>query len=283
MKNNENDRYSYFTTGEFAKLCNVGKQTLFYYDKIGLFSPEIVADSGYRLYSYEQLEVFTGISVLKEMDMSLNDIKTYLENRNPQNLLELLETKQKEAQIKIERLSELKKYLATKSEIVLECMNASEGSVSYVTLPEEYYIFSEYHGNPEISEITTAFIEHLNYCHSFGIFSPYPVSGIVKTDNIPGPEVYGYDRIYTRISNKIDIPRIAIKPAGTYAVIYHKDGFRSVYKSYQKLVTDIRCKGFNLGDFFYEDTMLDELAMHGYNNYTLKISVQCIDETESNY
>ncbi|QRG70052.1 MerR family transcriptional regulator [Brevibacillus choshinensis] len=274
----KNGRLHYFTAGEFAKLCNVNKQTLFYYDKIGLFSPEIVADSGYRFYSYEQLEVFTGISVLKEMDMPLNDIKTFLENRNPQNLLELLETKQKEAQIKIERLSYLKKYLATKSEIVLESMNASEDSVLYVTLPEEYYIFSEYLGNPEIGEITTAFIEHLNYCHSFGIFSPYPVSGIVKTDNIPGPEVYGYARIYTRIFNKIDIPHIAIKPAGTYAVIYHKGGFRSAYKSYQQLVADVRCKGYNLGDFFYEDTMLDELAMRGYNNYTLKISVQCINK-----
>lgn len=276
MKNEKNGRYRYFTTGEFAKLCSVNKQTLFHYDKIGLFSPEIVADNGYRYYSYEQLEVFTGITILKEMDMSLNDIKTYLENRNPKNLLELLEKKQKEAQIKIERLSYLKKYLTAKSEIVLESINASESSVSYVTLPEEYYIFSEYHGESEIGEITTAFIEHTNYCHSLGIYSPYPVSGIVRTDNIPGPEVYGYARIYTRILNKKDISNISIKPAGTYAVIYHTSGFRNAYQSYQKLAVDVTSKGYQLGDFFYEDTMLDELAMYGYNNYTLRISVQCI-------
>ncbi|WP_312815701.1 MerR family transcriptional regulator [Sedimentibacter sp.] len=277
MKNKKNDRYHYFTTGEFAKLCNVNKQTLFHYDKIGFFSPEIIADNGYRYYSYEQLEVFAGISILKEMDMSLNDIKTYLENRNPQNLFELLENKQKEAEKKIERLTYLKKYLAAKSEIVLESMKACEGFISYATLPEEYYIFSEYHGNPEIGEITTAFIEHMNYCHSLEIYSPYPVSGIIRTDNIPGPEVYGYAQIYTRILEKKNHPHISIKPAGIYAVVYHKGGFRSAHNSYQKLVEDVRSKGYKLGDFFYEDTMLDELAMHGYNNYTLRISVQCID------
>lgn len=277
MKNEKNGRFHYFTTGEFAKLCSVNKQTLIYYNNIGLFSPEIVTDNGYRYYSYEQLEVFAGITALKEMDMPLKDIKTYFESRNPQNLFALLEEKKREAETKIERLSYLKEYLAAKSEIVLESINASEGSVSYVILPEEYYIFSEYHGDPEIGEITTAFIEHMNYCHSLGIYSPYPVSGIIGTDNMPGPEVYGYARIYTRILNKKDIPNVSIKPAGTYAVIYHTSGFRSAYNSYQKLAADVKRKGYRLGDFFYEDTMLDELAMHGYNNYTLRISVQCIN------
>lgn len=31
----------YLTTGEFAKLAGVTKHTMFYYDEIGLFSPEI--------------------------------------------------------------------------------------------------------------------------------------------------------------------------------------------------------------------------------------------------
>ena len=38
----------YFNTGEFAKLCNVKKQTLFHYDDIGIFSPEIKDHNGYR-------------------------------------------------------------------------------------------------------------------------------------------------------------------------------------------------------------------------------------------
>ncbi len=53
---------SYFTTGEFAKLCNVKKQTLFHYDDIGLLSPAVTGENGYRYYSYAQLEAAGRIS-----------------------------------------------------------------------------------------------------------------------------------------------------------------------------------------------------------------------------
>ena len=45
------DRNLYMTTGEFAALMGVSKHTLFHYDDIGLFSPEYVAENGYRMYS----------------------------------------------------------------------------------------------------------------------------------------------------------------------------------------------------------------------------------------
>ncbi len=73
----------YFTISEFAKLCGVGKQTLYHYDKMGIFSPEIIKENNYRYYSYKQLEVFFAINILKEIGMSLKDIKKYLDKRNP--------------------------------------------------------------------------------------------------------------------------------------------------------------------------------------------------------
>ena len=82
-----NERY--ITTGEFAKLTGVTKHTLFYYDKIGLFSPEIKKENGYRLYSFEQLEVFDVIQILRELDMPLEEIREYMDHRSPGRLLKL--------------------------------------------------------------------------------------------------------------------------------------------------------------------------------------------------
>ena len=64
-----------FTTGAFAALCGVTKHTLFHYDEIGIFSPAIRGENGYRYYAPVQVEVFQVISVLKEMGMPLADIK----------------------------------------------------------------------------------------------------------------------------------------------------------------------------------------------------------------
>ncbi|MEI2356345.1 MerR family DNA-binding transcriptional regulator, partial [Mesobacillus zeae] len=71
--NNKNGKY--LTTGEFAKLCKVNKQTLFYYDQIGLLSPILKDEKGYRFYSIRQLELFIVIGLLKDFGMSLNDIQ----------------------------------------------------------------------------------------------------------------------------------------------------------------------------------------------------------------
>lgn len=56
---------TYFTTGEFAKIFDVKKQTLFHYDSCGIFKPDIIGENGYRYYSFTQLETFAIIRTLR--------------------------------------------------------------------------------------------------------------------------------------------------------------------------------------------------------------------------
>lgn len=72
-----------YTTGQFAELCGVKKQTLFHYDDIGLLKPARVDDNGYRRYSHDQYQDFLLISCLKEAGMSLAEIKEYLSEDDP--------------------------------------------------------------------------------------------------------------------------------------------------------------------------------------------------------
>ena len=39
---------NYFTTGELSQLCKIPRKTLLYYDKLGLITPELVDENGYR-------------------------------------------------------------------------------------------------------------------------------------------------------------------------------------------------------------------------------------------
>ena len=61
------NREKYFTTGEFARICNVPKHVLFHYDEIGLFKPSIVKENQYRYYSHHQYDTFTIITILKSI------------------------------------------------------------------------------------------------------------------------------------------------------------------------------------------------------------------------
>ncbi len=65
--------------GELAKICNVSTQTLRFYDREGIFSPEEVdTESGYRYYGERQIETLKSIIRLKSLGFELSEIKEML-------------------------------------------------------------------------------------------------------------------------------------------------------------------------------------------------------------
>ena len=80
-----------FTAGELASLFGISKQTLLYYDKIHLLSPDFIGENGYRHYSVAQYLDLEIIVNLRSLNISLADIKYYLEHRNKECFLEQLQ------------------------------------------------------------------------------------------------------------------------------------------------------------------------------------------------
>ena len=74
------------TTAQFAKLHEVNKRTLHYYDSIGLFSPSSKGENGYRYYESRQSMEFEYIRMLKEWHMIMEEIKAYIQNHTTDSL-----------------------------------------------------------------------------------------------------------------------------------------------------------------------------------------------------
>jgi DNA-binding transcriptional MerR regulator len=67
------------TDGELSELAGVTVRTLHHYDKIGLLSPSSRSESGYRLYSYADLERLQEVLVWRQLGFSLAEIKALLD------------------------------------------------------------------------------------------------------------------------------------------------------------------------------------------------------------
>lgn len=63
-----------YAISEMASLFNVSRQTLIYYDKIGLFKPAVVNDRGYRFYSPTQIPFMRLICMLRDLGLELDEI-----------------------------------------------------------------------------------------------------------------------------------------------------------------------------------------------------------------
>lgn len=94
-----------FTVGELAKLHNMSKQTLIYYDNIDLFKPNIVdKNNGYRYYTSNQLEILDSILILREIGIPIKDIKEFLIKRDNNKALKLLKDQKKVLDLQVKNL-----------------------------------------------------------------------------------------------------------------------------------------------------------------------------------
>lgn len=69
-----------FKVKEVADLVGISVRTLHHYDDIGLLTPDETTDSGYRLYSEENLEILQQILFFRELDFPLSKIKEVINN-----------------------------------------------------------------------------------------------------------------------------------------------------------------------------------------------------------
>lgn len=93
------NRYTnYFTVGEMASMFGISKQTLQYYNKVGLLSPAFISQNGYRHYSADQYMTLEVIINMRSLGFSIADIKDYLENRSKDRFFRLLKKRNSECE-----------------------------------------------------------------------------------------------------------------------------------------------------------------------------------------
>lgn len=65
-----------YTVGEVAKLCNVSKKTLRFYDQLGIISPDYVSpENNYRYYSQKTLSSISIVKYYKQMGFKLAEMQ----------------------------------------------------------------------------------------------------------------------------------------------------------------------------------------------------------------
>ncbi|MHA6481829.1 MerR family transcriptional regulator [Paenibacillus sp. strain BS8-2] len=96
----------YWKVGDLAKLTGLTVRTLRFYDQIGLLSPSTATESGHRLYDDEDLSLLYRIVSLKELGLSLDEIKAALTGRGI-DPLEVVDLQMERAQEQIRRQQKL--------------------------------------------------------------------------------------------------------------------------------------------------------------------------------
>lgn len=266
----------YFTTGEFAKMLGVTKHTLFHYDEIGLFSPAIKEENGYRFYYIWQMDTFEVIRALQKLGMPLKEIRQYMQDRSPERFLAMMENQKKQIDEEIGRLKSMKHFIQMEQADVEEARNAVLDAPELRMCGEEYLLMtrvkSEAKGNPERSlgeEI--GFHVKLREKHNIRMGA---VGAICSLKDLEQGIYDRYYKIYTRLDKKRTALKPEVKPAGEYVELYYRGYGGSMEYPYGLIREFAHKRGLMLSDDWYEDLLLDELTVKRYEDYVVKVSVK---------
>ncbi|CAM4008009.1 MerR family transcriptional regulator [Lederbergia lenta] len=266
----------YFTTGEFAKLCNVKKQTLFHYDEIGLLSPEYKSENGYRYYSYQQFDVFTVIELLKEVDMPLKEIKSFLNNRSPKELIELFKEKSIEIERKMDNLARIQKIIDTKISLTERALAIDDTQINIEIQEAEQLVISDSILNCSDREFLKLVSEFIAFCDANQLYVGYPIGGILSKEKLLQGDYENYSFLYTKIVDDPGNIPVYIKPKGLYVIAYHKGSYKKIFKTYEKILNFIEANQLKIKGDSYEEYVLDEISVNGYDNYVTQIAIEVV-------
>lgn len=265
----------YFTTGEFAKMCNVEKHVLFHYDDIGLFKPEIIKKNGYRYYSYYQYFTFSVILNLKKLGMSLNDIKIYLEQRNPSMFLDLLEEKSQQVTEKIKYFQDIQEMIQSMKAMTKEGIN-SHNNIYLESLPPEIILRSDNIENLPNKTFANFMQEYIKFCQSLGITVQESVGSIISVNNLRKNNFTNLSYLY--IKTKSSLPgKTVIRKPGIYLCGYFEGEYDDLYHAYERMLNYADENEIILGNYSFEEYLISDIAQKDQKHYITKLMIETLE------
>lgn len=272
MKNNR----VYFTAGEFAKLHHMNKRTLHYYDEIGLFSPKHKGENSYRYYTFEQSMELENILALRELDMSIEEIKSYSQNPNPTDFLKISTSKIEDIDKTIAHLKKIKSVFLQKQKMLKDCAEVYDGKIEIVHLKEEYLLMTPLALNFESEDYfiqnSHAIMDHLQAAWNLCTYKK-SCGSYISLEKVKYNQFETYDGIFTVLDTKKR--NLCLKPKGSYIRGFSIGDWDKLPSLYEKMLLFAKENNLTLTGNAFERGM-NEFAILDMEDYITQIEIQCI-------
>lgn len=268
------DLDKHLSISEFARLSGIKRKNLIYYDKIGLFSPEIKKENKYRLYTYRQLAVIAVICALKEAGIPLKGIKSYLDKRTPDNLIQLFTKQNRAIEKEIKKLTGIQSMVKARIEITKKSKIIDPNKILLEECEEETLLLSSPLEPANTNSTLDSIINFYELCVTNGVYFGYPIGTIICNENLVRKKWNQPSYHFIRLNEKNSFLTAAVKPRGLYAVAYSSGYYGSLDELYGRTFDFIDKNGLRVCGSSYEEFLLDEIAAKKPEEYLIQIAIQ---------
>ena len=260
------------TVQQFSNLHQVNKRTLHYYDTIGLFSPTQKGENGYRYYDTTQSVHFEYIQFLKGLGLSLDEIRTYLQQPNAQDFLKLADEKLGELARQIEQLQRQCEILQLKKEQVEKSLHPVEEKIQIVDCQEDAIVLLEVRQGLEDTEFFKKIKEHFSMEQL-----PLGIGTVISLDGVRQQGINSHEGFFFRCFEET-IPSTSLrKPKGRYLCGYHRGTWEGIPAVYERMLHFAKEHHLQLGAYAYERG-LNEFVIEREEEYLTEVMIPILEE-----
>lgn len=256
------------TTAQFANLHAVNKRTLHYYDSVGLFSPNTKGTNKYRYYDSSQSIDFEYILMLKELNMSIQEIQHYVHHPSSEAFISIADKKTAEIEQQIKKLQHTKQLLQTKKEQLLLCREYEHMSVQIIECEKESYLTAPLKLKDDDFKELFDYVKQLwgiEQCRA-------GIGSYISLDKVRNHDFSEYDGLFTPALNSCK-KNAYINPKGKYLCGYFKGIWDDLPKIYEKMVDYAQTNHLELTGNAYEQG-INDFAISCEEDYVTQIKIK---------
>lgn len=269
----------YFTTDHFAKLHRLNKRTLHYYDMAGLFSPAYRGGNGYRYYSSRQSAELEYILSLRELGLSIEEIKAYRTQPNADDFLRIASQKTHEIDEQIRRLKRLKKLLLEKQNALAFCRQVYDGKIEITQLSRQVLLLAPIQIKGDALCCMKQIMEQLQAAWTASA-SKAGCGSYISLDKVKRMEFDAYDGIFAPLDKAIKGRACIVRPKGKYLCGYCVGDWGRIPNLYRQMLDYARANSIGLTGNCYEIGMNEHAISHA-DEYVTQIIIQCAETDDA--
>ena len=262
-----------FSIGEFAKLCNTTRATLYHYEKQGLLVPIVNEQNGYRFYELYDYYIFMYIAHLIRIGFSLNEIREYVSYKRLDTYMESLATSRQ----RLENQQEQLRLRNERTQRGLRSLNRSLGhplNLPQITYHDaEHFLRMPYNGDPNGKDCICCQSKLRRYAEKNNIDIQGHYLGFFSDISSPISAPFFGD-ILLKMNEKHECDYLFSRPAGLYISLYYRGPFaKNSEKAYRVLEKYMEDHHFTpLTGMFVEDVVGPFISSDS-NEYLSEMSV----------
>jgi len=265
-----------FLIGELSKLFNISTDTLRHYDRIDLLKPNYDANNHYRYYSIRDFFKLSRILFLKNIDISLEEIKKYMRSKNTENLLNLLKKKDEEIDYKIDRLINLKNKIQTKLEM-LENTKHELNQVKVKRISQRIGVFLDTNEIENAYSIKRSFKQNEKYLKTSSLLIEGQVYTSCSRENIEKESFDKFTYFIEIMSSDEEVyKQLNAIPEHDYACITFLGPYREMDKHYKILINWIKENSYEISGDSIEKNIVDYDFSDSEDEYVSEIQIPIV-------